>query len=56
MQVLVDLEPVELELVPELLALLVHDVGDTLVAVFLLFNVLMFLLLVVVVRPACFLL
>ena len=49
-QALVDLEPVELELVPELLALLVHDIGDALIAVLLLLDVLVLLLLVVVVR------
>ena len=48
-QALVDLEPVELQLVPELLALLVHDVADALVAVLLLLHVLLLLLLVIVV-------
>lgn len=49
MQVLIDLEPVELELVPKLLALLVHDVGDALVTILLLLDVLVLLLLVIVV-------
>ena len=49
MQVLIDLEPVELELVPKLLALLVHDVGDALVTILLLLDVLVLLLLVIIV-------
>ena len=51
-QVFVDLEPVELELFPEVLALLVHDVGDAFNVVLLLLHVLGLLFAVVVVgRP-----
>ena len=50
MQALIHLEPVELELVPELFTLLIHDVRDALVTVLFLLNVLVLLLLVVVVR------
>ena len=48
-QALVDLEPVELQLVPQLFALLVHDVADALVAILFLLDVLLLLLFVVVV-------
>ena len=49
MQVLIDLEPIKLKFVPELLTLLVHDVGNALITVLLLLDVLILLLLVVVV-------
>lgn len=49
MQVLVNLEPVELKLVPELLAALVHDIGDALITILLLLDVLVFLFFIVIV-------
>ena len=49
MQVLIDLEPIELKFIPKLLAFLVHDVGDALVTVLLLLDVLVLLLFVIVV-------
>lgn len=49
MQVFIDLEPIELQLIPKLLTLLVHDVGYALIAVFLLLDVFMLLFLIIVV-------
>ena len=54
MQILVDLEPIKLDLVPELLTLLIHDVRDARIAVFFLLDILLLLFLVVVVRLLAF--
>ena len=54
MQILVDLEPVELKLVPKLSTSLVHHISNMLVAVFVLTSILMLLLFIKVIGRLAF--
>jgi len=49
-QIFIDLEPVELQLVPQLLILLVHDIRNAVVLLLLLLDIFVLLLLLVCVR------